>query len=359
MQGASPSLVRRALDAGDPLPGCGGFAGELDGRLVRDVLGRYPLFVDADDGWSPDPTELGDPEGLPAGHVLDPGSGGDGRRAWTLPAPQPTADRAAAVDAVREAVAENVAAVPAGTPVAFSGGLDSSLLAAAGGGPLYVAGFEGSPDVVAARESADALDRELTVVAVDHDDLRRAVLTVARTTGRTDAMDVGIAATLYIVAERADDDGYDRLAVGQGADELFGGYAKVAKASDDPRVDAGTVRGARRETVLGLPDQLERDVPTLRAAGVEPVTPLLHDRVVAAALALPGDLLVDGDRRKVALREAADHLPRVARERDKKALQYGSYVSRELDRLARQAGFKRRLDDHVTRYVEALCDGSV
>jgi len=29
-------------------------------------------------------------------------------------------------------------------------------------------------------------------------------------------------------------------------------------------------------------------------------------------------------------------------------------VARELDRLARQDGFKRRMDDHVTKYVESL-----
>jgi asparagine synthase (glutamine-hydrolysing) len=82
----------------------------------------------------------------------------------------------------------------------------------------------------------------------------------------------------------------------------------------------------------------------------------LHDRVVAAALALPGDLLVtDRGERKWALRLAARAwLPDRLAFREKKAVQYGSLVSRELDRLARQAGFKRRLDDHVTQYVESL-----
>ncbi len=86
----------------------------------------------------------------------------------------------------------------------------------------------------------------------------------------------------------------------------------------------------------------------LRAAGVEPVTPLLHDRVIGAALRLDGDLLVDGETRKVALRAAArESLPDEIADRDKKAAQYGSLAARELDRLARQAGFKRRMDDHV------------
>ncbi|MFC6724922.1 asparagine synthetase B, partial [Halobium palmae] len=70
------------------------------------------------------------------------------------------------------------------------------------------------------------------------------------------------------------------------------------------------------------------------------------------------DLLVRGDERKVALRGAADGLvPDDVRTADKKAVQYGTYVSRELDRLARRAGFKRRMENHVERYVESLLTG--
>jgi asparagine synthase (glutamine-hydrolysing) len=150
-------------------------------------------------------------------------------------------------------------------------------------------------------------------------------------------------------------DGFGRLAVGQGADELFGGYSKVADPVGDDRVAAETVRGARTETVRSLPDQLERDVLALRAAGVEPVAPLLDDRIVAAALALPGELLAsDGDRKIALRRAAAGRVPESVRTADKKAVQYGTYVSRELDRLARRAGFKRRMDDHVGQYLDAL-----
>jgi asparagine synthase (glutamine-hydrolysing) len=105
-----------------------------------------------------------------------------------------------------------------------------------------------------------------------------------------------------------------------------------------------------------LPAQLERDVLTLRAAGVEPVVPLLSDRVVHAALELPGEALVtDRSERKWALRLAArQNLPDRVVFRDKKAVQYGSLVARELDRLAREAGFKRRQDDHVTAFIESV-----
>lgn len=361
IDGTDSDIVRQALAEEDPFPGTGGFAGELDDALVRDVLGRYPVFYERGasdptetDSWSFDPTDLTDPVAVPAGHRVD-ASGSD--PVFSVPDLPPESSPEDAVAAVRQSVADSVDRVSTdGLAIAFSGGLDSAILAARLEAPLYVAGFPDSHDVEAARSAADLLDAHLTVVELTHDALVDAVPRIARATGRTNAMDVQIALGIFLTAERAAADGFDRLAVGQGADELFGGYAKVAKAPDDPRVDADTVRGARREVVLGLPDQLERDVLTLRAAGVEPVAPLLHDDVVDAALALPGDLLVSANgSRKVALRKAArEWLPAEIAERDKKAVQYGSLVSRELDRLARRAGFKRRMDDHVSRYVESL-----
>lgn len=357
IHGVDPAVVREALDTRDSLPGAAGFAGELDGRLVRDVLGRYPLFSEGADcsRWSADPTDLDDPHRVPPGVVRD--EDGD-EVVWALPE-LPVADADDAVDTVREAVSTSVRDVDAdGLAVAFSGGVDSGLVAAGvPDAPLYVAGFEGSHDVAAARAAADAMGRELRVVELTHADLERAVPELVSAIGRDNPMDIQIALPLYLTAERVAADGYDRLAVGQGADELFGGYSKVVDPATDHRVDADTVRGATREVVATLPDQLERDVLALRAAGVEPVAPLLHDRVVDAALRLPAELLATEDERKVALRRAASGVvPDSVRTADKKAVQYGTYAARELDRLARQAGFKRRMDDHVGQYIRSLCE---
>jgi asparagine synthase (glutamine-hydrolysing) len=361
------ALAARAVAESDPLVGatageaCRGYAGQLpDGRLVRDPLGREPLYVETEGGgaaddsraWAVDPTELSAPELVDAGALLAPD--GTVERRLSLPAPDPVDPETAVADLSAALDAALAAAPPAA--VAFSGGVDSATVAAGVDGPLYVAGFPDGPDVAAARDATRAFDRAPQVVELDHDALRRAVRAVARATGRSNAMDVAIAAPLFLVAERAAAEGHDRLALGQGADELFGGYAKVAKAPDDPRVEADTVRGARDETLSGLPAQLPRDVLAVRAAGVDPVVPLLDDRVVAAALRTPADLLVDErGERKVALRRAArGRVPARVAYREKQAVQYGSRASRELDRLARQAGFKRREDDHVRRYVESL-----
>ena len=363
LRGGDAVTVERALRSGESLSGIDGFAGRLDDRLVRDVLGREPLFVDGD-GWAFAPDELDDPTPFPAGHVADrttlggaaPLAETETERVLSLPDPEPV-DRSDGVDRVGSALAEAESDVPDGCPVAFSGGVDSGTVAAMTGGPLYAVGFPGSHDLEAAREAVEAMDRRLHVVELTHDRLREAVPRVVAATGRTNPMDVSIAVPLYVAAERAAADGHDRLAVGQGADELFGGYEKVASAPTDPRVSADTVREATREVVRGLPDQLARDVPLLRTAGVEPVAPFLRDKVIEAALRLPTGALVADDQRKVALRAAARPLvPASVVERDKKAVQYGSYVARELDRMARQEGFKRRMDDHVGEYVRSLVE---
>ncbi len=374
LRGANPALVRRAMADRDPLPGTRGFAGRLsagdvDGgpALVRDVLGREPIFVDGglDDEsrnelpeWSFDPAVLADPTSIPAGTVLTE-AGAETR--WSLPTPEPSEParaQAAVDDALRGVVADLPSEFGDDVAVAFSGGVDSGVVAAAlPDAPCYVAGFEGCHDVTAAREAAAAMGRDLRVVEITHDDLRRAIPEIAAVTGRRNAMDLNIAVPLYLTAEAVAADGFGRLAVGQGADELFGGYSKVVEPAADHRVEADTVRGARDETVDTLPDQLERDVLALRAAGVEPVAPLLGDRLVAAALRLPDELLATPGARKIALRRAAaEYVPEGVAAADKKAVQYGTYVAREIDRLARQNGFKRRMDDHVGRYVASLLE---
>ncbi len=381
VRGAPTSAVRAAIERGDPLPGAsgtgpltmGGFGGQLDDSLVRDVLGRQPVYSECDatnpaatGNWAFSPGELVDPVVVPPGGIRT--ADGDEIR---LELPKPPADD---VDVAMAAVSEALSATldgqqasedkadPRDVAVAFSGGVDSALVATGfPDAPLYVVGFAGSHDIAAAREAAAAMGRsdDLTVLELDHDELKAAIPRVAAATGRTNPMDVTIALPLMLVAERAVEDGYHRLAVGQGADELFGGYSKVVDPASDHRVDSDTVRGAVRETIRTLPGQLERDVCGLRAAGVEPVTPFLADRVVDAALRLPGELLATSTERKVALRRFAreqGRLPDSVAGADKKAVQYGSYVSRELDRLARQAGYKRRMDDHVGQYIRSLCD---
>lgn len=379
LRGASASTVREAIERADPLPGTSGFAGAVDGRLVRDVLGRVPLYVSADYDrnvetgeselapsvdpatpvtdleWGFRPTAVTNPVAVPAGIVW----GVEGQhRQWSLPDPEPLSDTERAIESLAGAIETALGDVPVeNAAVAFSGGVDSALLASRLGLALFVGGFPGSTDIEAAREAAESMGclADLHVVEFDHDTLERAIPRVARAIGRTNAMDLSIALSLSLVADRVSAEGFDRLILGQGADELFGGYEKIQRL--DHRVEASTVRGAVREVLGTLPAQLPRDVLAVERAGVTPVMPYLHDAVVESALALPGPLLADESGRKYGLRRvAADYLPESVATREKKAVQYGSLTARELDRLARQAGYKRRMDDHVSQYVHSLLE---
>jgi len=330
--GTSVKAIRRARESADPLPGTTGFAGVVDGAPVVDVLGREPLFTEGEEV-STDRSALDDPR------PVTPGTWG-GQRVWSLPDPNPYPDDRAAVTAIREALAERT---PTADAVSFSGGVDSSVVAELVDGPLYVAGYPDAGDVARARSAADRLGRDLTVVELDDESVETAVGRVAAATNLTDPMAVSIAVPLFVVASRAAEDGADSLALGQGADELFGGYEKVATAPNDDRLDATTVRAAARETIGSLPEQLRRDVLAVRSVGIEPVTPLLHDDVVATALRLDGPHLVSpaGERKWAFRRAARTFVPDRLAFRSKTAVQYGSGVSRAIERLAVDNGFER------------------
>jgi asparagine synthase (glutamine-hydrolysing) len=338
MQGISVDLVERAIESGDPFPGGNGFAGQLrDGRAARDVLGRYPLFTEENDYRiiSLDPTTLDTPHRVPPGAVRS--EHGD-EHIWSLPDPDP--NETGGLEQLRTAINESLRETDGddGLAVAFSGGVDSALVAQAlPDAPLYVAGFSGSHDIAAAKQASRLLDRaeDLHIVRLTQGMIRDYATDISRATGRTSLMDLAIATPLFAVARRASADGYNSLALGQGADELFGGYEKVAQAPTDSRVDADGIREATSEVLAGLPDQLERDVLALRRAGVEPVLPFLSDSVVHAAIRLPERLLVNRrGERKVALRKIArEFLPDKIAFRKKQAAQYGTDVNSELKRV--------------------------
>ena len=407
LRGASTETVHDAISDTIALAGTGGFAGYIDGMLVRDVLGRQPIFLETATqsshgvmpDWAFNPLSLEAPATLPPGAVYDPSQRAisdddiiymddntsiddansdqqgntadvdveirhlDIARYWSLPKPPVTTDNDEAYRRVKKAIITQTQKQTTdnsnkSTAIAFSGGIDSAVVAAGRpNAPCYVAGFDGCHDITAAQEALSAMDRnaDLHVIEISHTDIIEAIPQLVSAIGRTNPMDLAITVPLFIVARRVAADGFDRLALGQGADELFGGYAKVQKAPTDPRVNATTIRGAQRELLNTVPKQAERDMLAIRAGGVEPITPFLHDSIVESALTLPESLLVCGDQRKIALRMAADGIvPESVRTASKKAVQYGTYVSRELDRLARQDGFKRRMDHHIQKYVHSL-----
>jgi len=226
--------------------------------------------------------------------------------------------------------------------VALSGGVDSALVATLAKRECVVVGVEGSHDLKRAKEVADVLDLSIKTAVIDPGRIEEALTEVLTVIPRVTPVDASIAATLYFVAEWAGDHGYERILAGQGADELFGGYARY--------LETKTLGMDLERDFQGLAVQAARDQAVAALFGAYFSLPYLDVRVVRVAMAIPPEEKVSDGIRKRPLREAAARrMPNDVAYYEKKAMQYGSGVMREMKRLARKKGYGK-----VGDYLEEI-----
>lgn len=224
--------------------------------------------------------------------------------------------------------------------VALSGGVDSALVAALARRECVAVGTEGSHDLRRACHVAAELDLALTTVTLTERMIEEALPGVIRAIPHCTPLDVSIAATLSFVASWAHDHGYERILSGQGADELFGGYARY--------LNSGNLAAELEHDFRALKNQLARDQAVAARYAAAFSLPYLDCRVVRAARAIPASEKVCKGVRKCQLREvAARHMPREIAFYEKKAMQYGSGVWRTMQRLARQNGYKKSVQGYL------------
>ena len=224
--------------------------------------------------------------------------------------------------------------------VALSGGVDSALVAHLAKRECIVVGLPGSHDLKRAEQVAAILDLPLETAVIDQGQIEEALSRVLGVIPRTDPVNASIATTLYFVAEWAGDHGYSRILAGQGADELFGGYARYLQTD--------TLAKDMERDFCGLPLQLLRDQAVAGLHGTYFSLPYMDTRVVRAARSIAPENKVCNGVRKLPLREiAAKYLPPAIAMYEKKAMQYGSGVSREIQRLAKRRGFKNNLQGYL------------
>ena len=229
-----------------------------------------------------------------------------------------------------------------GGVVAFSGGVDSALIAAIAGLPCVTVGIEGSHDLLHAAEVADEIGLDHTSVTVSPDEIEDALRAVMKVIPRVTPVDVSIAATLYFVARWAGENGYSRILAGQGADELFGGYARYLETDDIARLF--------QEDFAGLAVQSARDQAVAGMFGCFFSCPFLDARVVRAADAIPPERKVfDGVRKHPLRKVACSYMPRKTACYEKKAMQYGSGIWKVIQRTARKNGYKNSVQGYMNQ----------
>ena len=227
---------------------------------------------------------------------------------------------------------------------ALSGGVDSTLVAHLARRECVAVGLADSHDLQQARHAAEVLGLSCTYVTITPAEIAAALPIVVGVIPFRDPVNTSIAVTQYFVARFAGEQGYQRILSGQGADELFGGYARY--------LETPTLAEDLERDFIGLELQADRDQAITALHGTYLSMPYLDVRVVRAARAIPAAEKVLGGRRKVPLRQVAErHIPLEFAWYEKKAMQYGSGVWKVLQKLARKNGYKVSLQyyiDHIS-----------
>ena len=247
-----------------------------------------------------------------------------------LPAPAPDEVLDGTRDVLVGAVERQLMGdVPVG--VFLSGGLDSTLVAAIAARALaregrtlqtFAVGTEGSPDLAAARAAAEHLGTDHHEATYSAADALRLLPDVVRAIESFDPGLVRSAVPNFVLAEMTARH-VKVVLTGEGADELFAGYAYLRDITDPAALHAELIR-----TVRGLHNlNLQRCDRVTMAHGLEARVPFLDREVISWALRLPPEvkLTPPGRPEKAVLREAfAGWLPDELLWRDKAEFGDGS-----------------------------------
>ncbi|MDD1706064.1 MAG: asparagine synthase C-terminal domain-containing protein [Methanoregulaceae archaeon] len=223
---------------------------------------------------------------------------------------------------------------------ALSGGVDSSLVAYLAKRPCLAVGLPGSHDLTQARLASGAMNLPCTCIEIAPEDVRDGLDAVIKVIPEPTPVNTAIAITMYLITRSARKLGHERVLTGQGADELFGGYARYRTCTDPGSMLVRDFAGLARQ---GLRDQ---SVAALNGTYLS--MPFLDVRVVRAARLIPAREMVRDGVGKWPLREvAARYIPREIAFHRKKAMQYGTGIAEVLRTFARDNGYKRSLQGYL------------
>ncbi|MEW6722168.1 MAG: asparagine synthase C-terminal domain-containing protein [Candidatus Micrarchaeota archaeon] len=217
--------------------------------------------------------------------------------------------------------------------VSFSGGLDSSVIAAIAKKhsqvELFTAGADGSEDLAYADKVACSLGLPLECVRISE---QKAMEAYARIHSLLpmDFLKVEILVPVYFVAEAARQKGHGVLLFGSAAEELFAGYERYYQYHDEGR----DVASILREEFRTLP---QRDMAWVkkvcREFSIDARFPFYDKALAETVFSVPiEERMDDRELKKTMLREAGKMLgaPELALRRRKKAMQYGSGIHKML-----------------------------
>jgi len=238
--------------------------------------------------------------------------------------------------------------------VAFSGGLDSSVIAVLAKlceieVQLISVGLADQEEIQYAKKAAKALDMPHHVQTYGIEHVKEVLPQVLWLTEQPNIVNAGIAIPLYWAAKIASQLKCCVMLAGQGGDELFGGYQRYLTKC---RQSIASVNEAMyHDVACSYETNFQRDNSICAFHKVELRLPFVDSKVIQYALSLPVKLKIASAEdllRKRVLRKVAQNLklPSFIVNRRKKAIQYATGVDKALRKLAKEEGLT------LQKYVE-------
>jgi asparagine synthase (glutamine-hydrolysing) len=239
--------------------------------------------------------------------------------------------------------------------VAFSGGLDSSLVAFLAKKccvkvQLVHVSLENQPETEEAIKAADLLDLPIQISLYKESDVEAVLPKVVDLIEEADPVKASIGVPFYWVAETAAEDGCKVILAGQGADELFGGYQRYV--TEYCRAGDEKVRETMFNDVANIYESnLEWDMKICGFHDVELRVPFGQFELAEFAMSLPCELKFErkaDSQRKILLRSAALDfgLPKMMAAKPKKAVQYSTGINNAVKHIAKKN--RKTVNQYIT-----------
>jgi len=231
--------------------------------------------------------------------------------------------------------------------VAFSGGLDSSIIAflAKNSGVdvhLLHVSLKNQPETEQAQIAAEKLELPIHVHLYDEEDVEEVLPKILWLIEEPDPIKASIGIPFYWTAEKTAEMDFKVMLAGQGADELFGGYHRYEH--DYLAYGGEKLRETLFSDILKMHEtNLERDFKICAFHNVELRLPFATYQIAKFATELPVELKIEMKNnalRKLVLRRVAENLglPQFIVKKPKRAIQYTTGVNKTLKKLATMKG---------------------
>ncbi|RUM33474.1 MAG: asparagine synthetase B [Archaeoglobus sp.] len=264
---------------------------------------------------------------------------------------KPSVSESDSVEEFMEVIEKKLSNYKHGDCVAFSGGVDSSLLASMYDVPLVsVTASEKEEEHI--RWAAKEIGRDVYIFRFNEKVVKEVLPEVVKAIEESNPFHVSIGVPVYLALKKAKELGFKSMMFGQGADELFGGYKKYENYAGKDELFWILKRDVE---MLGV-NNLERDTKLAYKNGIKLMTPYLQWEIIKVAMKIPGNYKlrkVNGEIvRKYILRKIAEkYLPRELAYKQKKAVQYSTKTVKLLKRIAKTENMS--IEELLSLYKQA------